>query len=620
MEKSFLLLACFLFLTCLSYSQVSQVEPPHWYVGMKEPKLQLMVYGKDIGQYKVTTNFKGFKINGTHTTDNSNYLFINVLLNKNCKPGTVELVFWKDQNPIDTVLYTLLPRDPGSATREGFNTSDVIYLVTPDRFANGDEFNDEIEGMPDKLNRKDPLGRHGGDLQGIFNHMDYFDTLGITALWLNPVLENNMPKHSYHGYAITDFYKVDPRMGSNDDYRQLSLSLKDRGIKMIMDMVVNHCGLQHHWMTDPPDKNWINYYQQPYVQTNHRKYISIDPYVADEDKRELTEGWFVRTMPDLNTKHPLLATYLIQNTIWWIEYAHLAGIRMDTYLYPDENFMSDWAKAVLIEYPRLNISGEVWHDDPSIVSYWQDGKINPNKYDSNLPSLFDFPVQSALRNALTSDETWRTGWIQLYDVLSLDALYPDPANLVVFADNHDMSRIFSQVENRYDDFRMAMAYVLTSRGIPQIYYGTEVLLSNAGNDDNQHGVIRADFPGGWKDDISSFFTPEGRGKAQNQAFTFLKNLIHWRNQNPVIHHGNTLHYVPKEGVYVLFRYDDHKRVMVILNKNEGTVRLYLDRFATMINTGETGTDIISGRKIVMDKSIVLEGRGPQIIELSGAKR
>ena len=337
----------------------------------------------------------------------------------------------------------VLAREAASAYREGYNSSDVIYLIMPDRFANGNPSNDNLDGQLETANRFDPLGRHGGDIDGITQHLDYFSQLGVTALWLNPVQENNMPRHSYHGYAITDFYKIDPRLGTNQSYQNFCKQASAKGIKVIMDMVANHCGLYHQWLTSPPHNEWINNYNKPYTETNHGKYILSDPYASDEDKEVLTQGWFVRTMPDLNTKDPFLAQYLVQNAIWWIEYAGLAGIRMDTYLYPDELFMSEWSRRIMEEYPNINLAGEVWHDNPAVVSYWQKGKTNANGYVSHLPGVFDFPLQDGLRKALMSE---RGGWLNIYDVLAQDFQYPDPKNLVVFADNHDMSRIFTQLD------------------------------------------------------------------------------------------------------------------------------------------------------------------------------
>ncbi len=615
-----LLLFFFIFIFNSSAQSVDKVEPPNWWTGMKEPHLQLMVYGKGIGSLEAKTQHPGVRIKKTSSPGSEDYLFIDLEIKKNCKAGNVLIQLSDDRGGVTTFSYPLLSRTRESADREGFTTKDVIYLITPDRFANGNVANDNIEGMSDVTNRKEHLGRHGGDIEGIHQQLQYIQDLGCSAMWLNPVLENKMPRHSYHGYAITDFYKVDARFGSNESFSTLSKDAAAKHIKMIMDMVANHCGLQHPWIANPPTQDWINYYQQPFQQTNHRKTISMDPYVSDADKLVLTDGWFVATMPDLNTRNPYMQRYLIQNAIWWIEYAYLSGIRMDTYLYPDEQFMSDWAKAIMNEYPRFNISGEVWHDNPSIVAYWQKGKVNPNGYQSNLPSLFDFPMQAALRSALTKPESWNSGWIELYDVLAQDALYPDPQNLVVFADNHDMSRIYSQLGNDYPKFAMAMAYTLTVRGIPQIYYGTEILLENKGNNDNEHGVIRADFPGGWSEDPINAFEDAGLTQRQLTAKNLVRSLIHWRNKNQVIHSGRTIHYTPENGVYVYGRYNDEKRVMVILNKNEKPVTLLMNRFAEFLAGATTGTEVLTGHKIDLSKDIILDEAGPRVIEISGGIR
>lgn len=614
---AFIPIIFFFFLHTTSGQSVEKIEPPNWWSGMKETQLQLMVYGKDIGLLKAKTKYSGVTIKQTSSPGSKDYLFIDLQIKKNCKPGSVLIRLSDADQEITTFSYPILARTNNSSQREGFSTKDVIYLITPDRFVNADPGNDNIDGMPDTANRNEPYGRHGGDIQGIQQNLHYIKDLGCSAVWLNPVLENNMPRHSYHGYAITDFYTVDKRFGTNESFKQLSTDASAIGIKMIMDMVANHCGLHHSWITNPPTNDWINYYQQPYQQTNHRKSISMDLYVADADKKILTDGWFVATMPDLNTSNPYLQRYLIQNAIWWIEYAQLAGIRMDTYLYPDEDFMSDWAKAIMNEYPRFNISGEVWHDNPSIVAYWQKDKVNPNGYQSYLPSLFDFPSQAALRNALTKPEAWNSGWVELYDVLAQDVLYPDPQNLVVFADNHDMSRIYSQLGNDFAKFAMAMAYTLTVRGIPQLYYGSEVLLENKGNNDNDHGIIRADFPGGWKDDVINVFEEKGLTATQRKAKKLVHDLIDWRNKNEVIHTGNTIHFTPDAGVYVYGRYNDKKRVLVILNKNEKPVTLKMDRFSEFLTGDTTGQDILSGRKIDWTTELDLDEPGPLIIEIRG---
>lgn len=592
--------------------EIDRIEPPHWWVGMKDSSLQIMVYGKGIASYEVSINYPGLELTKTSKTTNPNYLFLNLILKADCKPGLLPIKF-KGENSTLNVDYQLLTREKSSSIREEVNSGDVIYLITPDRFVNGNPLNDNVEGMTDAANRIEHFGRHGGDIEGIKNHLDYISEMGFTALWLNPVLENKMPRHSYHGYAITDYYKVDPRFGTNESYKNFCSEAAQRNIKVIMDMVVNHCGLSHWWMNDLPSDDWINYQNKPYTQTNHRKTISTDPYVAIEDKKVMTEGWFVRTMPDLNLTNPLLGKYMIQNSIWWIEYAGIRGIRMDTYPYPDEDYMSEWSRSILKEYPDFHISGEVWHDDPAIISYWEKGKNNTNGYVSWLPTLFDFPIQSALSKSLKSSSNWEDGWMPLYDMLAKDFLYVDPNQLLVFADNHDMSRVYTQVDENYEKFKMAMAYILTSRGIPQIYYGTEILMSNKGTD--SHGVIRSDFPGGWMSDTINAFTGAGLSDLQKDAQNFMKRLLTWRKNADVIHQGKTIHFIPENNVYVLFRYNEEKLLMLVLNRNETPVKLNLDRFMSVIKNSTTGREVVTGEKIDLTSAINLEKAGPLIIEI-----
>ena len=594
-------------------SQILRIEPPNWWVGMKDTTLQIMVYGENIGEMDVKLEYPGLKLLPSLQAASPNYKFIDLAIERSCKPGRVFIhLTGKDRRDIP-IAYDLFERTPGSSDREGFNSSDAVYLITPDRFVNGNTANDNIPGYQDEVNRSEPLGRHGGDIQGILDNLDYIKSMGFTALWLNPVFENKMPRHSYHGYAITNFYKVDPRFGDNELYKKLCQEASSKNIKVIMDMVVNHCGLHHWWINDPPFQDWINFQQTPYTQTNHRKTLNSDPYAADEDMNNMTRGWFVRTMPDLNVTHPYMGKYLIQNTLWWIEYAGLHGIRMDTYPYPDEDFMADWAKSVMDEYPKFNIVGEIWHGDPDVVSYWQQGKKNENGYNSHLPSLCDFPIQSALTKSITTSSGWEDEWMPLYEMVARDFNYSDPENMLVFIDNHDMSRIYTQVGEDFTKYKMALTYILTTRGIPQIFYGTELLAENKGTDN--HGVIRSDFPGGWKDDEKDGFTGKGFTTQQIEAQKFLRTLLNWRQKTEAIHKGKLLHYAPEKNIYVFFRYTDRNMIMVILNKNEDSVTLDLDRFRSVLQGKNLGKDVLTGEILQLEKELVLKGSGPVILEV-----
>jgi len=609
------ILSLSLILLCLAHANsqiVEKIEPPNWWVGMKNPMLEIMLYGKDIGALNPQIRQKGIKVINHKCPGSKNYLFVDLEISPRCKPGKFNIELFLGSQRIQTIEYSLMGRAPGSRSRVGYNSSDAIYLITPDRFANSDESNDNSLGMIEIADRGLKDGRHGGDIGGIRQHLDYISSLGFTALWINPLLENNMPKASYHGYAITDFYKVDSRMGTNEEYKTLCADSHKAGIKIIMDGVLNHCGLHHGWLQDPPTEDWINYFQEDYVETNHRKTLQPDPHAAPEDLEILEKGWFVPTMPDLNLANPFLAIYMIQNTIWWTEFSGIDGIRMDTYLYPDHTFMADWSKAVLDEYPNLNMTGEVWYDQPSVLAYWQKGNTSVSEQTSFLPSLFDFPLQAALIKSLTTDNSWGQGWIYLYEALALDFVYPDPDNLVVFADNHDMSRIYAQLGENSDIVKLAMAYVLTTRGIPEIYYGTEILMdSPIARDD---GKVRSDFPGGWKGDSVNAFTGAGLTEDQKTTQLFISKILTWRKNATAIHAGKTTHFVPEHGVYVYFRYDGHQKIMIVLNKNSTPTTLDLDRFKNMIGENISGTDIISGERIALQGEIHLPKMGAKIIE------
>lgn len=611
--KIILYIFLFIFSPELFCQSISRIEPPNWWTGMKDPNLQIMLYGDNIGSLKARIKYPGVKLSKASCPENDNYLFIDLVIKKNTKAGSIPIQLLDNEGHELNIKFPLYSREPGSAERIGFNTSDVIYLLTPDRFSNGDTLNNQVEGLKETPNRADKNGRHGGDVEGIKQHLDYISEMGFTAIWPTPVLENNMPKYSYHGYAITDFYKVDPRMGTNESYKSFCHVAEQKGIKVIMDMVINHCGLEHWWMKDPPTKDWINYYQKDFIGTNHRKTIQMDPYAAPEDHDILTHGWFVRTMPDLNPENPYLGKYLIQNSIWWIEYAGLSGIRMDTYLYPDENYMSDWSKHVMNEYPNFNIAGEVWHINPAIVSHWQRGKINANGYVSYLPSLFDFPVQNALRGALMSPDEGDSGWNILYETIAQDFLYANPQQLVVFPDNHDMNRIYTQLGEDLGKFKIAIAFVLTTRGIPEIFYGTEILKTSPEKRDD--GIIRSDFPGGWEGDTINAFTGEGLTLQQKESQEFIKHLLKWRKGAAVVHHGKLMQYVPQQGIFVYFRYTETDTIMVILNKNNSPVTLQLDRFKRMMGESIQGKEIISEKMISLKDSLFLEKMGPMIIEI-----
>ena len=611
--KNIILFIFLLPLYAFSQNSIERVEPSFWWAGMNNTQLQIMVYGKNISQLKPQIKYEGISIQKTVSMENSNYLFIYLNIDKNTVPGDVKIDFINAANKtVLTRIYPILKRKIDAALIKGYDNTDVMCLITPDRFANGDPNNDNIKSMADSLNRSNKWGRHGGDIQGLINHLDYFKEMGYTAIWLNPILENNQPQASYHGYSTTDFYKVDARFGTNEDYLKLAEKARGKGIKIIMDMIMNHCGSGHWWMNDLPSKNWINYPDQ-FIPTSHRRTTLRDPYTSEYDRKLFSDGWFVKTMPDLNQRNPEMSTYLIQNTIWWIEYLGLSGIRMDTYPYSDKNFMRDWTCAVMNEYPYFNICGEEWTLNPAILAYWQKGKVNPDGYTSCLPGLLDFPMQNALVKALTEGENWNAGMINLYEMLSNDFLYADPYKHVIFPDNHDMSRIYSQVKDDFSLFKLAMVYFATMRGTPQFYYGTEILMSNTG--DNSHGNIRSDFPGGWIGDKVNGFTGEGLTTLQKEAQEFTKRLLNWRKTASTIHHGNLKHFVPQKGVYVYFRYTNNQKIMIVMNKTDKQQQLDLAQFAEMNIQGKKGKDIISETTIHFEKILTINSRQPLIIEI-----
>lgn len=593
--------------------RIERVEPSSWWVGMKDPRLQLLVHGTKVAELEPAIDYAGVAITGVERVANPNYLFVNLTVAPDTLPGTVRIDFRSKGRTIATRNFPLGAREPGSAERKGFGPEDVIYLVMPDRFANGDASNDTMKGLRDGLARSEPFGRHGGDLQGIINHLDYVAGMGFTQLWLNPVLENAQSSITYHGYAITDFYKVDPRLGTNEGYRLLSAEARKRGIGLIKDVVLNHCGSEHWWMKDQPTPDWFNMGGK-FVPTHHVREALQDPHAAETDRVDFTDGWFVETMPDMNQRNPYLATYLIQNTLWWIEYAGLSGLRIDTYPYSDRGFLTEWSRRVMEEYPGINVVGEEWSGSPVTVSYWQRGRNPADGYVSYLPSLFDFPLHEAVLQGLQEKEDWGTGMRRIYRVLAADALYPDPYNLVVFADNHDVNRMFTVLGERADLQRMAIALVLTTRGIPQVFYGTEILMASPGPKND--GVIRSGFPGGWAGDRRNAFTGEGLTDAQRSMQDYTRTLLQWRRTAPAIRDGKLTHFVPFEGIYVYFRHNHAQNVMVILNNNDEARTVETQRFRAVLGDATRGVDVVTKQSHDVTRRIDVPARSATILELN----
>lgn len=608
----------YLFIIAVAFSistfalNVDRVEPTFWWVGMKNPTVQLMVHGQEIASTEISLNYPGVKIKTISRQENPNYVFIDLVISPEAKAGTFPIQFRKSKKEVVSYNYELKNREPNSASRKGFDGSDVIYLITPDRFVNGNPANDAVAGMKELPNRSHMNGRHGGDIQGIKNSLDYLAGMGFTSVWLNPVLENNMTQVSYHGYSTTDFYKVDPRYGTNEEYRELGKAIHQKGMKLMMDMIFNHIGSEHWWMNDMPSADWLNYYPE-YKITSHRRTVNQDPHASEADKKLMADGWFVPTMPDMNQRNPFLLNYLIQNSIWWTEYVGLDGIRMDTYPYPDKFGMAEWTRRMLEEYPDFYMVGEEWAMNPAIVSYWQKGKVNADGYVSELPGLMDFPLNNAVVQGLKNPETWGGGLVTLYEALANDFLYPNPGDLVIFPDNHDMSRFYTQLGENADLLKMGLVYYATTRGIPQIFYGTEILMSNPGTE--EHGVIRSDFPGGWAGDQVNAFTGAGLSAKQKDAQDYFRKVLNWRKTNPVVHSGALKHFAPENGIYVYFRYNESGKVMVVLNKNQEAKTLDTTRFSEVMAACTSGKEIISGKNIIDLKTLNVPAMSAMIIEL-----
>ena len=592
--------------------QPQHVEPPFWWAGMKHADVQLLVHGKDIGYTTPEFNYDGVTLKQTIKVQSPNYLFLDLEISQEATPGSFEIFFMDEGIKVFSYDYELRERGQKSASRKGFGPEDVMYLLMPDRFANGDPSNDSHPDMHEKADRSDPDGRHGGDLQAVMDHLSYFSELGATAIWLNPFLENNQQAYTYHGYAISDLYKVDPRHGSNSLFKELVHEAHDHDIKIIMDMVMNHIGSGHYWMDDLPMNDWIHQFDE-YTSSNYRANVAVDPHASKYDLRKMKNGWFDTHMPDLNQQNPLLANYLIQNSVWWIEYAGIDGIRMDTQPYPDEDFMADWAEYVMQEYPDFSIVGEAWIGQPSLVAYYQGGKDNFNGYDSHLTHVFDFPGNYAVTGAFNESNGWDTGLARFYENLSQDFLYPRPHDLLVFADNHDLSRIFTTLNEEMDKLKMAMTYIFTVRGTPVLQYGTELLMT--GEEHAGHGKMRKDFPGGWQADEQNAFTKEGRSEEQNEIFDYIQKLIDFRQSHEVMQTGKLTQFIPDNDVYIYFRHLDGEAVMVAFNNTEEDKTVDGARFAEILDKYSTGEEIISGSTLSGFKSITVPAMSSMVVKL-----
>jgi len=591
--------------------QIDHLEPPSWWIGMANNTLQLMVHGKNISDLEPEFNFHGVLINKVHRVENPNFLFIDLLLSETARPGKFDILFNKSGQTIISYSYEILKRTAGSAERQGFSPADVIYLITPDRYANGNPDNDSVPSLKEKPNRRNKDGRHGGDIKGIIDHLDYIAEMGFTQIWLNPVLENNQKKYSYHGYSTTDYYNIDERFGTNELYKELSEIAQNKGIGIIMDLILNHIGSEHWLMYDLPSSDWINHNGE-FVQTSHIHESIYDPYIPQFEKDLFTSGWFVETMPDLNQSNPFLANYLIQLSIWWVEYAKLSGFRIDTYPYIDKDFLTIWSKRIAREYPNFNFCGEAWNNNPSMVAYWQKGSKPYDGYISYIPSMKDFPLQKALVQGLMSEEKWDSGIGDIYRVLANDYQYGDPYNLLVFAGNHDMQRIYSQLSENMDLYKIAMSFILTTRGIPQIYYGAEIAMTST----RDHGELRKDFPGGWAGDKIDAFNGIRLSGEQREAQNFMRDLLNWRKSSLAIGKGSLVHYPVKNGVYVYFRLYENDLVMVMMNNNKRSIRIDPGHFNEVLAEKNQGISVLDNRVYDLTTKINLPGKTALILEIN----
>ena len=625
--KKFLSLIVILFTTVTTLhaqiADIERVEPEFWWTGFQETELQILVYGEDIGSSRASLSYPGVELKQVISVENPNYLFLYVDVTEQAEPGTFTITFTKGDTRL-THEYTLLEREYSSTRHQGFDSSDVIYLLMPDRFANGDPSNDEIPGMIEGVDLDEPYARKGGDIKGISDNLEYIKNLGMTAIWLNPTFENDMPYNYeigagfYHGYAATDMYKVDRRFGTNEEFVEMIKKSQAMGMKVIMDKIHNHVGTHHWFIKDLPMADWIHD-QAEVGNTNYRTDTIMDPYASEADFNATVKGWFVDEMPDLNQRNPLLADYLIQNTLWWIEYSGIDGIRMDTHPYPYQDYMAEWTRRVLEEYPDFNIVGEAWMQNVATTAWWQYDFPTQSGYNSYLPSVTDFPLYRAIVSGLNEAPGWDTGLARIYYTLGQDFLYTDPFLNVIFVDNHDLTRFMTSIGEDPAKYKLGLALLLTTRGIPQIYYGTEIMKMGGANDPDKRRL----FPGGWPHHEIDAFTEEGRrelGEKRNlpipEVFNYLKTITEWRKDKGVIHNGKLTHFIPENNVYVYFRHNDEETVMVILNGSDEQQQIKTERFSEFLSGYSEAADVISKTVIGLDEVISVDALSAQILELN----
>jgi glycosidase len=584
-------------------SFIQRVDPPNWWIGMESSKLEILFRGSDFHQYEITLESEHSSIDSIHAFPNNNYILAKINIGAEQEAGALAFRFQNKKNKKKVHYYQYPLQERQDARQRGIDANDLMYLIFPDRFSNGDPSNDVVAGMNElRHDRTDGYARHGGDIQGIINHLDYLTELGIKSLWITPLVENNQPKTSYHGYAATDNYKIDSRFGTNELYKQLNDACHARGIKVVTDMVYNHWGNEHHLFKNIPDSSWFHWYPT-YTKTNYRTEVLLDPYA---------NGWFDRHMPDLNQSNPELATYLIQNSIWWIEYADIDAFRIDTYAYPDQAFMKKLNEAILAEYPDFFLFGETWVQGSPVQAYFTGDNGLKTNFSSSLHSVTDFQLYYAITKGLVEKPGWEEGLRRVQMTLTHDVLYKNPSMLVTFLDNHDLSRFLSMVNEDTDLFKMGIAMLYTLRGIPCIYYGTEIGMKNYSDPDSK---VREDFQGGWAEDEHNKFTAQGRNEQENMLFNFMKTLGQWRKANAWLGTSKLTQFVPDNNTYVYFRHDGAQTLMCVYNANDTAATLDLKRFAECIKGKPSGLDIINGQRMVIGESLTLAPKSVQLIQL-----
>lgn len=621
MKKLIVTLFVYVFFVSLLHGQGGTAfYPTHWWTGMKNPKIQLMIHRERIGEEKVSIKpYPGVKLIKQQKVQNPNYLFLDLLIDKTAKPGKLNFIFTDLQSPeaVSSLQFNfeLKPRstENGKTRIKGITSEDLIYLIMPDRFSNGDSSNDRIAGMKDQsLNRDSIYHRHGGDLKGIQNQLDYLQDLGVTALWLNPVIMNDMPNRTEHGYAFTNHYKIEPRLGGEESYHSLINALHKRGMKIIQDAVYNHTGLEHIFFRDLPDSSWFHFWPQ-YTNTTYKDQPLMDSYASEIDKKKMSDGWFVPQMPDWNHKNPLVANFLIQHAIWSTEEFGLDGWRIDTYPFNDLEFMNRCNKALLDEFPKLHLFGETWVHGVTNQAFFTQNNFNI-PFKSNLPAVTDFQTHLyGILPALKEPFGWTEGVNKLYSTLAKDFVYKDPMKHVIFLDNHDKTRFYSEIGEDFQKYKMGIAWLMTFRGIPQLYYGTEILMTGFAHPHD--GWVRLGFKGGWAEDKQNKFTAAGRTAQENEAFNYVKTLANFRKNSSAIKTGKMMQYVPEDGVYVYFRYDAKQTIMCIMNTANEVKEIDTGRFSERTNGFKKGKNIVDGKEIELSEKLKIPSKTVLVLEL-----